>query len=306
VERETADGRFERDYSQVKPRPERRGAGRIVFAVCMAEVRVVKSDRAAGRVAIATVDAGWAGAAQWPEMQRKKKLLLEAVFCGLLLVFGKYLHLNSIGSIPFFARDHALLSHRKLWLACACGWVAFSLYWEIAARNVAETKSSESRASRGLHVFLTNVAVLLQIAPIRGLGRFLPVSSSIMVTGLAIEAGGLYLAIWARRHLGRFWSGEIAIKVEHELIRSGPYKLMRHPIYTGLLTMYVGTALVVGSWLAIIGLAVGLFAYWRKIQLEETNLRVAFGAKYEDYCRTTWALVPGLPPRRKSSLPTER
>ena len=139
-----------------------------------------------------------------------------------------------------------------------------------------------------------NVALLLVMLPIRGLGRFLPVSALPMTAGLAVEAGGLLLAIQARRHLGRNWSGEITIKTEHELIQSGPYKLLRHPIYTGLLAMYAGTTLVTGEWLAIIGMAMALFAYWRKIQLEQANLKEAFGAEYDSYRRTTWALVPGL------------
>jgi protein-S-isoprenylcysteine O-methyltransferase Ste14 len=174
------------------------------------------------------------------------------------------------------------------WLAATAGWVVFSLYWDIAAKKTAVTKSSESRASRGIHVFLTNAALILELIPFRGAGRFLPLSSAIMAAGLAIEAAGLFLAILARRHLGRYWSGEITIKVDHRLIRSGPYKKLRHPIYIGLLTMYAGTALVTGAWLALAGFAMALIAYARKIRLEEQNLRVAFGAEYEAYRRTTW------------------
>ena len=115
-----------------------------------------------------------------------------------------------------------------------------------------------------------------------------------MSAGIAVEALGLLLAIWSRRHLGRYWSGEISIKVDHQLIRTGPYRLLRHPIYTGLLTMYAGAALVTGEWLAILGLAMAVFAYWRKIRLEETNLDVAFGPEYKAYRQDTWALIPGL------------
>jgi protein-S-isoprenylcysteine O-methyltransferase Ste14 len=104
----------------------------------------------------------------------------------------------------------------------------------------------------------------------------------------------LSLAILARRHLGRNWSGEISIKVDHQLIRSGPYKKMRHPIYTGIFMMYAGTALVTGTWLALAGFAMAAFAYARKIRLEEANLNVAFGPEYAAYRRETWALVPGL------------
>jgi protein-S-isoprenylcysteine O-methyltransferase Ste14 len=82
--------------------------------------------------------------------------------------------------------------------------------------------------------------------------------------------------------------------VEHQLIRSGPYRRLRHPIYTGLIAMYVGTAVVTGTWLAVVGVAMAGFAYWRKIRLEENSLDLAFGAEYETYRRGTWALVPGL------------
>jgi hypothetical protein len=130
---------------------------------------------------------------------------------------------------PAFQLDTTLTGHWQV-LVAGLGWVLFSLYWEIAAKSAAAAKSSESQTSRGIHVFLANAALLLEIVPIRGLGRFLPASSVVMAAGIAVEAKGLCLAIWSRRHLGRNWSGEITIKVEHQLIRSGPYKLLRHPI----------------------------------------------------------------------------
>jgi protein-S-isoprenylcysteine O-methyltransferase Ste14 len=226
-------------------------------------------------------------------MQRKKIILIAAL-CGAIAVARSVFRNIHLAAIPAFAPDRPLLSHRAFLLACAAGWVLFSLYWEKAAKTAAPAKSSESKFSRGIHVFLTNAALLLEIAPIRGLGRFLPVSPLIMAGGLAVEALGLCLAIWARRHLGRNWSGEISVKVDHQLIRSGPYRLLRHPIYTGILTMYLGPTLVTGEWLAVVGLVMALFAYWRKIRLEEATLGGAFGPEYDAYRRTTWALVPGL------------
>src|SRR6185437_797564 len=91
----------------------------------------------------------------------------------------------------------------------------------------------------------------LEIAPIHGLGRIIPVLVWVMAAGLALEASGLFFAIWARHHLGRHWSGEITIKVGHDLIRSGPYRYLRHPIYTGVLAMYSGILLVTCEWLAL-------------------------------------------------------
>jgi len=211
---------------------------------------------------------------------------------GAALSTPRGLHL--ITSIPAFALDRELFRYRGFLVASIAAWALFNLYWEAAAKNASAAKNSESKSSRGLHVFLVNAAFLLEIMPIHGLGRFWPAYPLIMAAGLAVEAAGLFLAIWARRHLGRHWSGEITIKVEHQLIRSGPYRLLRHPIYTGLLTMYAGVALVTGEWLAVIGVAVAVSAYWRKIRLEETTLGVAFGAEYDVYRRGTWALLPGL------------
>jgi len=226
-------------------------------------------------------------------IQRKKIILMAALGGAVIGAVASVLASHGLAEIDAFGADKALTAHYQ-YMAAMIGWVLFSIYWEIAAKSAAAAKSSESSGSRGVHVLLTNVALLLEIAPIRGLGRFMAVAPLIMTAGLAVEALGLLLAIWARRHLGRNWSGEITIKEDHQLIRSGPYKWLRHPIYTGLLTMYVGTAIVTGEWLALIGLMIAAFAYWRKIRLEEASLNVAFGTEYDAYRRGTWALVPGL------------
>lgn len=224
-------------------------------------------------------------------MKRFKTILIAAAVGGavgalLTITPLRHFHLASIfdrGAIAGWP-----------WMCSALGWVAFSLYWEASAKNAAQAKSAETPASRQVHVFLANIALLLEFLPIGGAGRLLPGSAAVALTGLIIEAGGLALAILARRFLGRNWSGEISIKVDHELIRSGPYRKLRHPIYTGLLAMYLGTAIVSGTWLAPLGFLVAIAAYARKIRLEEVNLRKAFGADYEAYCRASWALVPGL------------
>ena len=227
-------------------------------------------------------------------MQRLKPILISAVLGAVAALLIRRFHLYELRHLPVFAFDPVLQSYKLYWRASVAGWVVFSLYWEIAAKNVAKTKSSETLGSRRVHLFLTTVGMILVLAPFRGLGRFLPALPLMMGVGLAIEAAGLFLSIWSRRHLGKYWSGEITIKVEHQLIRSGPYRMLRHPIYTGLLAMYLGSVLVTGEWLALVGLAMALFAYWRKIRLEEANLNVAFGTDYDAYRRDTWALVPGV------------
>jgi protein-S-isoprenylcysteine O-methyltransferase Ste14 len=224
---------------------------------------------------------------------QKKTIFLSAVGGAVLGAAATRLGGYITAFLPAFRPDSPLLAHQRYFYA-VIPWVLFSLYWEVAGRNAAEAKSSESGGSRAFHVTLTNLALLLEIAPIRGFGRFLPLSSFTLAAGLAIELLGLFLTIWARRDLGRNWSGKISIKVDHELVRSGAYRILRHPIYTGLLAMYIGAAIVTGERLALVGLTVAVFAYWRKIRLEETNLREAFGDSYDAYRRDTWALMPGI------------
>lgn len=187
------------------------------------------------------------------------------------------------------------LQHDPPMMASIGLWLAFSLYWEFEAKNSAPAAVSESRASRYLHLLLVNAAQLLLFLEVRGLGgRYLPASTILFSIGLTIEALGAALAVWARRCLGRNWSGRIAINVEHKLVRNGPYRLVRHPIYTGLLGMYLGTALVSGEMHALIGVALAVLAYLRKVRLEEANLLRGFGAEYAEYSGGTWALIPGV------------
>ena len=180
-------------------------------------------------------------------------------------------------------------------LLTAALWIAFVAYWSVAAKNAAPSKSTESVASRRFHQNLLNISLLLLFVPVPGLrGRFEPLATAVVVTGFALQTSGFLLAFWARRHLGRNWSGAITIAVDHQLVRSGPYRKVRHPIYTAMLMMYAGTTVVSGESHALLALAIVVGAYWRKMRLEERNLRDAFGGDYDEYCSATWALVPGL------------
>jgi len=179
-----------------------------------------------------------------------------------------------------------------MWASIAM-WCVIEIYWDVAAKSAAPAESSESRASRRVHLALIAAAQLLLFLPVYGLRqRWLPFSAAVTAVGLTLNALGLVLAIWARRCLGRFWSGNITIKVEHQLVRNGPYRILRHPIYTALLLLYLGTAIVCGELHALLGLAVAIAAFLRKIRLEEANLLRAFSAGYREYRGETWALIP--------------
>jgi len=175
-------------------------------------------------------------------------------------------------------------------------WSVFALYWSAAAKNSSPAKAAESRPSRRVHELLVNLALLLVVFPFPGLPglRFLPAALYVAWAGLGMQTASALLGVWARRHLGPCWSGEIAIKVDHRLIRSGPYRFVRHPIYTAMLGMFAGAAMVSGQLHAALGLAMVAFAYWRKIRLEEANLCQAFGPAYDAYRRATGSLVPRL------------
>lgn len=181
-----------------------------------------------------------------------------------------------------------------LWVSAAL-WILFIVYWSAAAKNASSVKSSESSSSRQLHQNLLNFGLLLLFLRLPGLkARWLPNAPFIVATGLTLHAGLALLAVWARRHLGRNWSGAITEMKDHELVRSGPYRLVRHPIYSAMLGMCVGTALVSGELHALVGVTIVVFAYWRKIRLEEQYLREVFGVAYDDFRGKSWALIPGL------------
>ena len=180
-------------------------------------------------------------------------------------------------------------------LLSLAGWLAFVIYWSAAAKNSSPEVISESRKSRQVHELLVNFALLLLFVSIPGLNqRVLPNASFMTWTGLSIQTVFGSLAVWARRHLGAHWSGEITVKLDHRLVQSGPYQVVRHPIYSAILGMFVGTALVSGQFHAMLGVVIVALAYWRKIRLEEANLSNAFGPTYDAYRRDTWALFPGL------------
>jgi protein-S-isoprenylcysteine O-methyltransferase Ste14 len=121
--------------------------------------------------------------------------------------------------------------------------------------------------------------------------RFLPVSLVYPTAGVILLALGLGFSVWARRHLGRNWSAHVVVKEDHALVRSGPYRYVRHPIYTGLLLAFLGMALTVGEWRALVGLAFLLLSFMLKSREEESRMRETF-PEYQEYQRRTAALVP--------------
>jgi protein-S-isoprenylcysteine O-methyltransferase Ste14 len=119
----------------------------------------------------------------------------------------------------------------------------------------------------------------------------LPLDAGWVMVGLATF--GFLFAWWARIHLGRLWSGRITRKEGHHVVDTGPYAIVRHPIYTGILLAAVATVAERGSGVAITGLVMVIVGLWLKARMEERFLRAELGAQaYDDYARKTAMLIP--------------
>ena len=174
-------------------------------------------------------------------------------------------------------------------------WIAWVVYWFVAARDAKPDRRQESGLSRASHIVPLGLAAWLLWAPTMPgfLGaRFLPDTAATYCAGVVVLALGLGFSIWARRVLGRNWSGIVTVKQDHELVRSGPYRWVRHPIYTGLLIAFAGTAISRGEWRGVLAVAVVFAALWRKLRLEERWMLETFGAAYLRYRGDVKALIP--------------
>ena len=196
---------------------------------------------------------------------------------------------------------HRVLLYRQL---IAVLWLAWALYWMASALNNKATVRRESLASRLMYVLPLIVGGVLigwRNGPWGWLGmRLWPPSLAAYWIGVVVLALGLLFSVWARVHLGRNWSGEVTVKEGHELIRTGPYAYVRHPIYTGLIAALLGTALASGTVRAAIGFVIIVASFLVKLRREEVFMRETFPGQYEKYREQVPALVPFTRPRRSA------
>ena len=114
------------------------------------------------------------------------------------------------------------------------------------------------------------------------------------VLGLGVMGVSIFFSIWARQTLGKNWSGTIVVKQDHELVTAGPYRFVRHPIYTGLLGGFIGMAIIVGGGLSWLSVLSGLIAFLIRIPAEEKIMTNLFPEQYSAYKKRTKALIPFL------------
>lgn len=175
-------------------------------------------------------------------------------------------------------------------------WVAIAVLWLVTSFTSKRTIRKQSAGSRLVQLCLWVAVILLLWG--QGLGNIardwalIPRVPASADTGLVLTIAGLAVAIWARFALGRNWSANVTLKQDHELVRSGPYAAVRHPIYSGILLALLGTAIARGDVGALVALAIAALALHLKSRTEESFMADQFGSQYTEYKRDVKALIP--------------
>jgi protein-S-isoprenylcysteine O-methyltransferase Ste14 len=175
-------------------------------------------------------------------------------------------------------------------------WILFALYWLVSALKRKKTKQREAIGQRLAYILPLVCVFYLLYNPrsdIAWLGTyFVPHTLEVQWGGVAVMVFGLGIACWARVHLGTNWSGVVTLKEGHELIRTGPYRNVRHPIYTGILIGFLGYAIVGGQVRGLIAMAAVWLSFFIKARREEEFLAQEFGPKFEEHTRHTGMFLP--------------
>ena len=186
----------------------------------------------------------------------------------------------------------------RLGVVAIC-WLVFTLYWFVSSLFV-----KKSLTQRGLWWLVWRVALILVVIMFIRLNKsghpalalffkfLFRHSFGFTVVGPVLTILGLFGAIWARIYLGRNWSEYATYKDNHALVTKGPYRFVRHPIYSSMILMLIGTTLYYGSWFVCIVLVIAAIALILRIRQEEEIMIKLFGEKYTDYMKRTERLIP--------------
>jgi len=177
-------------------------------------------------------------------------------------------------------------------------WVLFGLYWIIRAFRNHRDVWKQSIAGRLLQFILWTLGFSLvyshRLDDTFFAHQLISSDPWMIGVGTFLTAVGIGFAVWARLHLGKYWSSTVTLKENHQLIRTGPYGLSRHPIYSGIVLALVGTFLAIGELRSLIAVTVIFFAISLKIKDEEAMLSQHFGVVYQQYAREVKRLIPGV------------
>jgi protein-S-isoprenylcysteine O-methyltransferase Ste14 len=175
-------------------------------------------------------------------------------------------------------------------------WAMMGVYWLISALGAKKTEVDEPAILRLFRLTLLCLMFTLLLTERPRVGplswRFVRDYAWMRWVGIVLTVAGLALSVWARHHLGEYWSDKVVLKVDHQLIRSGPYAFLRHPIYSGVLLGVAGSALAIGEWRGVVVLIVMAVNYWVKARREERILSSKFGESFTEYRRQAGFLLP--------------
>lgn len=175
-------------------------------------------------------------------------------------------------------------------------WLLWALYWAIASLSAKAVRERESLRSRLAFTIPMVIVAWLLLFGHRGppwlMTRLVGGGWARVWIAVALVGIGIAFAIWARVMLGGNWSGAVTLKEGHELVVRGPYRTIRHPIYTGMLLAVLGTGLAAGRLYGAMALVIALLAIVRKLRLEEHFMTREFGERYAAYKQSSWALLP--------------
>lgn len=182
-------------------------------------------------------------------------------------------------------------------------YFASELLLTISRRSRSKTGTKQDKSTLGMIWVVIAVSIMAGVfvarstslrAGVIGLFDF-PESNWIPVLAVGLFAAGLAVRWWAIVTLGRFFTVDVVVEKDHEVVQRGPFRWVRHPSYTGVLVAFMGWAMTLGNWVAMAVVLVPIFAaFVRRMNVEEEALRGALGERYTAYMRRTKRLAPGL------------
>ncbi|MGB7846645.1 MAG: isoprenylcysteine carboxylmethyltransferase family protein [Candidatus Acidiferrum sp.] len=188
-----------------------------------------------------------------------------------------------------FTAEVALIWASRLWMLLAGVWLVL---WF----GMKKAKKLEGWGEHAQHGILVILGFWLLFGNLNNWGwlnyRMLPNVPAVWLAGLLLTAFGIGISIWARLSLGANWSGMVTLKNDHELVRKGLYRWIRHPIYTGILLGMIGSAMIKGHLRGWLGLVVVFAGFYFKARREERFLREEFGLSFDEHSRQTGMFLP--------------
>jgi protein-S-isoprenylcysteine O-methyltransferase Ste14 len=181
-------------------------------------------------------------------------------------------------------------------LATALLWFVLAIVWIVSAFRTKRTIQSQASSAQIFYTILLIVGGCLIFVPQFGIPwldcPLFPVTAPIALACFFIVLIGVAFTLWARLMLGRNWSNNVTVKEDHTLMRTGPYSIARHPIYSGILLGMLGSALQRGEIRCLIGVLFFFLSYWLKSRAEERFMVQTFGDQYVQYRHKVKAIVP--------------